>query len=63
MHYKNPKGYLVNIDDITAQGTFLQIIQTMEYLANNPTKFNENEVDIAKDLNIKRETLQAAKHI
>ena len=58
---KTPKGYLVNIDDITAQGTFLQIIQTMEYLANNPTKFNENEVDIAKDLNIKRETLQAAK--
>ena len=25
---KTPKGYLVNIDDITAQGTFLQIIQT-----------------------------------
>lgn len=58
---KNKEGYLVNFEDVTAQGTFFQIIQTIHYFSENPEEFNANEIDIAKKLNIKRKTLQAAK--
>ena len=58
---KIPSGYLVNFDDITTQGTFFLIIQAMQYLSNNPNKFNENEVDVATEIGIKRDTLQTAK--
>lgn len=58
---KTKEGYLTNFDDISTQGTFFKVLQTIQYFSVYPEKFNLDETKVAENLNIQRKTVQAAK--